>query len=334
MRVILEVLSGPLAGRKTRLAVGQELRVGRTEWADFAVPTDGHMSGIHFALETDERACYLQDLGSSNGTAVNGRPVAERIQLNDGDEILAGETRFRIRLEREEGDRVAAALTPGLERAGREPDRAAVAPPPQPRGKTSYTLERCESGLTLCRGSVAEIHPADLAALLAQKISLYLIVDSRKIEAPPPPPEPPCYLFDWLDPQAAALVSPVIVSQEDFADWPVVLQRGWGADAVICLFSKQAKEALVEHLRRSLRAKGKRDDPSAGMIGFCWPSVMALLLSHQTPRFVSQLLTGIDAVLVELPDLPETWQLFGGATMVEALDRLGLVRKAEGQPDA
>jgi hypothetical protein len=51
--------------------------------------------------------------------------------------------------------------------------------------------------------------------------------------------------------------------------------------------------------------------------------VLSSLLSHQTPSFVQQLLTGIDAVLVETPDLPETWQLFGTGQILELLDQLG-----------
>lgn len=327
MRVILEVLSGPLAGRKLRLGVGQELRIGRTEWADFSIPSDGRMSSTHFALEADQRGCYLQDLGSSNGTTVNGQPVTERIALDDGDEIMAGDTRFRIRLEREEGEREVPQRPARPPRPQVEPGPASAAPRPPARGKASYTLERCDSGLSLCRGSVEEIHPADMAVLLSQKLPIYLIADFRKIDPTPQPPEKPEYLFDWLDPLAAPLVSPMIVSGEDYADWPGLIREGWGNDAVVGLFSKLPRQALVEHLRRAVRAKGKRDDQIAGMIGFCWPSVMALLLSHQSPRFVTELLAGIDAVLVELPDLPETWQLFGGATLVETLDRIGLMRK-------
>ena len=56
-----------------------------------------------------------------------------------------------------------------------------------------------------------------------------------------------------------------------------------------------------------------------------WP----LLLSFR-PDFIDQLLTGIDAVLVEFSDLPSTWQVYGRGSQVPAdLDRLGLVRQAE-----
>ena len=63
------------------------------------------------------------------------------------------------------------------------------------------------------------------------------------------------------------------------------------------------------------------------IIGYCWPSVLAPLLSHYTPDFVQRLLEGIDAVLVEFPDLPDTWQLYGRRELVGLLCRLGFELK-------
>jgi len=326
MRVVLEVKSGAAAGRRTLLGVGQTLKVGRTEWADFSVPQDGHMSGVHFALETDGQTCYLSDLGSSNGTFVNDQPISEKTVLHHGDTILAGQTLFIIRTE---GDKPEEAAI-GAE-AHAAPAMTAVstpAPSSPPQGKAAYTTETCDSGLTLCRGSIEEIQPADLAGLLGRECPLFLIVDFKHLGTDPPEDlERPDYLFDWLSPEAAALVSPIVLSHKETAAWPILVEKGWGEDAVVCLFSNQEKPVLLEHLRRSARAKHHRDDDSGGMLGYCWPSVMALLLSHNTASFVEQLLSGIDAVLVELPDLPETWQLYGDHRVPKLLDRVGLVRK-------
>ena len=137
------------------------------------------------------------------------------------------------------------------------------------------------------------------------------------------------YLFDWLPEPSAELVSPLLVGQDDLLTWPVLIGEGWGKDAVICLFSRQDKAALAEHLHRSLRAKPQRDDMSGGMLGYCWPSVMSMLLGHSPASMARPLLAGIDAVLVELPDLPETWQLFGEAGVVNLLTQAGLRRQTE-----
>ena len=63
------------------------------------------------------------------------------------------------------------------------------------------------------------------------------------------------------------------------------------------------------------------------MLGFCWPSVMSMLLGHGATPLVRQLLTGIDAVLVELPDLPESWQVYGEARIADLLAEVGFSRK-------
>jgi hypothetical protein len=194
-----------------------------------------------------------------------------------------------------------------------------------------YTVETCESGLTLCRGNTEALSPARVAALLAAVYPLYLIVDFKKLGRPRPAgivrPE---YLFDWLNPPAAELVSPLVLSAQELSTWPELVDRGWGSDCVVCLFSRQDRQALVEHLRHACRGKSVRQGQSTGMLGYCWPSVLSLLLAYNSPRFVAQLLAGIDAVLVELPDLPETWQIYGGEQIPAVLDRLGMTRAEKG----
>jgi hypothetical protein len=327
MRVILEVRSGPSSGRKVLLGTGQELRVGRTEWADFAILDDGRMSGIHFAVETDNRSCYIRDLGSSNGTFVNGQPVSKTTALASDDEIVAGETHFRVRIESDapaenvpRGAPAAALPGAAVAAVGRGPPAAAAA--------IRYTSETCPSGLTLCRGAAAAMAPAKVAALLSTLYPLYWIVDFKKLGVPTPSGiVEPAYLFDWLPRAAAQRVSPLVLSAAELPVWPELVDQGWGSDGLVGLFSRQARPALVAHLRRACHVKPDREGPMTGMLGYCWPSVMSLLLSHNTPRFVEQLLSGIDAALVELPDLPDTWQLYGGAQVAADLDRLGMSRE-------
>jgi len=319
MRIILEVLSGASAGRKTVLASGQVLRVGRTGFADFTISDDGHLSGVHFAVETDNTACYVQDLGSSNGTLLNGQPLAERNVLRDGDEIRAGSTRFVVHAEGDAPEEAVAAA-------------AAIPSPPAARPtpgavKVPYTAETCDSGLTLCRGEVEDLPPAALAEMLGRKVPLYLIVDFKKLGDLPPEELESAdnMLFEWLDASTAAALSPLVISPGDFADWPTLIEQGWGNDAVVCLFSQQEKPDLLAQLRANLRIQ-PAGDSGGGIVGYCWPSVMAPLLAHYTPEFVQRLLNDIDAVLVEFPDLPLTWQVFGREQVVDLLDELGLVR--------
>ena len=340
MQIVLEITSGPRSGQKVRLGSGQGVKIGRTEWADFSVGEDGHMSGVHFALETDGPACYLIDLESSNGTFLNGQqvPADTKITLGDGDEILAGQTRFVLHAEGEprrqppaesaDSPTIASAEPTAVSPASRIPAGAAVVPP-RPAGKLTYAAEKCASGLTLCRGSCDQIPPQDVATLLCQVYPVYLIVDFRNLGTPRPEEiEAVDYLFDWLPPEAADGASPVVLAQTDFLGWPDLVAQGWGADAVVCFYSSLDKPAMLDHLRQAIRAKPQRDDLSGGILGYCWPSVMSMLLAHSPRGLVDRLLSGTEAVLVELPDLPETWQLFGGNQIRGVLEKIGFTETA------
>jgi hypothetical protein len=101
MRAILEVLEGPLAGRRIEVYPGHSISFGRTVKADIAVPGDGYMSGRHFAVENTGDILFVHDLGSSNGTFVNGSRV-ERAPAVAQDLIAAGSSKFVLHIEEED----------------------------------------------------------------------------------------------------------------------------------------------------------------------------------------------------------------------------------------
>jgi hypothetical protein len=101
MRAILEVLEGPLLGRRIEVYPGHSISFGRTVKADIAVPGDGYMSGRHFAVENTGDILFVHDLGSSNGTFVNGNRV-ERAPAAAQDTIAAGSSKFLLHIEEED----------------------------------------------------------------------------------------------------------------------------------------------------------------------------------------------------------------------------------------
>ncbi len=98
MIVILEAISGPIIGRRIEVHVGAILRIGRTGKADYAIAEDGYLSGSHFAVECDGAQCRIRDLGSSNGTFVNGSRITEQV-VREGDSVVAGGSTFRIHVD-------------------------------------------------------------------------------------------------------------------------------------------------------------------------------------------------------------------------------------------
>jgi len=96
MAVLLEVKLGPLSGRTIPLSAGQTILIGRApDRAQFAVPHDHNMSGIHFAVECDPTSSRVIDKKSTNGTFLNGKRVDQAL-LSNGDEIRSGQTVFLV----------------------------------------------------------------------------------------------------------------------------------------------------------------------------------------------------------------------------------------------
>ncbi len=98
MKVDLEVTSGPHAGTVYCFDRHDTFVVGRSSQAQFSVPDDGFLSRHHFLIEFNPPACLLRDLGSTNGTKVNGLRV-ETVRLRNGDQIAAGGSEFVVRVE-------------------------------------------------------------------------------------------------------------------------------------------------------------------------------------------------------------------------------------------
>jgi len=87
--------SGPFAGRVVALPK-EMVTVGRAPDNDVVV-SDPATSGRHGRIEVRAGAFWISDLGSTNGTLVNGEPVIEK-QLADGDLIAIGQNTMRFTL--------------------------------------------------------------------------------------------------------------------------------------------------------------------------------------------------------------------------------------------
>ena len=53
------------------------------------------MSATHARFTLQGPALVLEDLGSTNGTLVNGHPIAQPVTLRDGDDVQVGDTIMR-----------------------------------------------------------------------------------------------------------------------------------------------------------------------------------------------------------------------------------------------
>lgn len=95
MRVTLNVVAGPQTGRKFTFDQHDTFMIGRSEDAQFCLPHDRFFSRHHCLLEIAPPQCFLRDLGSTNGTFVNGLRV-DTAYLKHGDRIQGGETVLEV----------------------------------------------------------------------------------------------------------------------------------------------------------------------------------------------------------------------------------------------
>jgi eukaryotic-like serine/threonine-protein kinase len=96
MRITLTVIAGPHKGLEFSFDRHDTFLVGRSKHAHFQLPAkDKYFSRIHFMMEVNPPQCRLIDMGSHNGTYVNGEKILTA-DLKDGDQIRAGHTILRV----------------------------------------------------------------------------------------------------------------------------------------------------------------------------------------------------------------------------------------------
>lgn len=93
--VVLEVTCGTLQGQKFTFDCHGTFLVGRAREAHLCLAGDRLVSSYHCRFELNPPACYVIDLGSRNGTTVNGEVVRERF-LENGDTVEIGDTKLRV----------------------------------------------------------------------------------------------------------------------------------------------------------------------------------------------------------------------------------------------
>lgn len=89
----LSAETGPLAGLS--FSITRSLVMGRSLNSDIAVVSP-HVSRQHARLELEGDILTIEDLGSANGTLVNGRPLTSRCTLYNKDEIRFHDIVFRV----------------------------------------------------------------------------------------------------------------------------------------------------------------------------------------------------------------------------------------------
>ncbi len=94
----LTVEKGPKELKGINIPVTGPVIVGRAPGADIVIG-NSFVSGRHARFQLMGQNLFVEDLGSRNGTAINGAPIVEPVALKNKDVVNIGDVAIRVRYE-------------------------------------------------------------------------------------------------------------------------------------------------------------------------------------------------------------------------------------------
>ena len=91
----IRITGGPAAGQQ--IDIGQELQIGRSAGAEGRLGDDPEISRQHARISRNPQGeLQVEDLGSTNGTYVNGQRISGPTVLNPGDTVQMGRSTLSV----------------------------------------------------------------------------------------------------------------------------------------------------------------------------------------------------------------------------------------------
>lgn len=91
------VVVSPDDMKGTEFPLGTEVTVGRAGGCAVMLGGDSFVSQLHARVFRRDGSIYLEDLGSTNGTFLNGKKVTAPVSVRKGDKIQFGRTTLEVR---------------------------------------------------------------------------------------------------------------------------------------------------------------------------------------------------------------------------------------------
>jgi serine/threonine-protein kinase len=129
--IVLRVTDGPAAGSELRVG-DSELLIGRQAPGEGKLGNDIEISRRHARLTREDHGFVIEDLGSTNGTFVNGDRISGARVLAAGDRLEMGDTKLVVEVPPPIEDKIIAptGAPPAVTTFAAVPDFAAAEPEP------------------------------------------------------------------------------------------------------------------------------------------------------------------------------------------------------------
>jgi pSer/pThr/pTyr-binding forkhead associated (FHA) protein len=82
----------PKERKGATFAIGNEITIGRAPNCTIMIPDDTYVSQLHARIFRTAEGAWVEDLGSTNGSYLNGARLAGAEQLSSGDRLQIGST--------------------------------------------------------------------------------------------------------------------------------------------------------------------------------------------------------------------------------------------------
>jgi pSer/pThr/pTyr-binding forkhead associated (FHA) protein len=94
--LVLRALTGDLRGQEFAINGPAHCVLGRSRTCTLRLPGDATVSRQHCLIELDEGGVWVQDLGSLNGTLVNGEKIGQRDGRPENDATMVQPPRHAL----------------------------------------------------------------------------------------------------------------------------------------------------------------------------------------------------------------------------------------------
>jgi len=169
--VELKVVGGKHAGQSIRLD-RKKFLIGREQDCQLR-PNSELVSRHHCVFTVDDFAVRLRDLGSTNGTTVNGEQIRKETVLQQGDHVVVGSLEFEVAIDEKAGEEQTTQLAQASEEtvvAGSDtlsemtpiqPSDGVVQPVGQTAGPSPEDTQATASANAATPGEIPQVPAAD-----------------------------------------------------------------------------------------------------------------------------------------------------------------------------